>query len=149
MMIGQAMARPLQHEDERNALARGNLGQAHALGRPGIPDRPSQHGEVLGTGYSGTAVDPAEPGDQPVRWGRSIASLAQAGGEGADLDEAAGIEQSRQALAGIELALGAVPLQTIRPAHRRGKLPPPRQNIEDALPATEIRGHRTNPPYGI
>jgi hypothetical protein len=119
--VGQAMPGALEHEDQRHPLLERQLGQALALGRAGIADRAAKDGEVLDPGDHRAAADQPEPRDQPIGRGRRRAILAEIAGEGADLDEAAVVEQGGGALTRVELAGLAVPGEALVAAHRRGE----------------------------
>ncbi len=79
---------------------------------------------------TGRPVDGAEAGDQAV-----ARQVVQPADQGTQLGEDARVEEQVEALAGVELALGVLALDPLRPAHGPGRALAPAQLVEQRPPA--------------
>ena len=117
-LVGDAGTRGVDEPEDRQLLAQGHLGGPHDLLDGARAPRAGLDGRVVGDDDRGPTVDGAPSGDHAV--GR------QAGGRGVGvarvLDEAALVEQQRDPVAHVELALGVeLGLRLLR-RRRRGQV---------------------------
>ena len=92
-------------------------------------DRAAEHGEVLGADHDVAPVDRAGAGDEAVG-----GDLRLAADQRAELDEAAGVEQRRDALADVEPPGGVLARDALGATHRAGVGVPLLEVLEDRLP---------------
>ncbi len=134
--VGEAMARAVEHEDERDALLVGDLADPGALGRGAGADGSPEHREVLRTGQHHAAMHTTAPGNQRV----SRSPLAA--DERAELDEGPRVEKQLEPLARVELPAGVhEPLDALRSPHGARRGPPLLELLQDGSPAIAIVGH--------
>ena len=103
--------------DDRHAEFARRLNHIGDFFRVGAADAAGQHGAVLGINIDRPALDLAEAGDDAVgrlAFFRHAEIAARRFREHEFLDEGAGIEQFVDALAGGELAFGALPGRRFR-----------------------------------
>ncbi len=113
----------LEQHHERHPLLLGQLGEPVPFGTGRQSDRATHHGEVLGTDQHRATVDRAVTGDERVGRRNRRDSALHGSGERAELDERVGVEQPRDALAGVEAATLALAFESFRPTH------PPRLGV--------------------
>ena len=136
--VGEAVAGPLEHEHERDALLRCKLAQPVPLvGRAGA-DRAAEHGEVLDARDRGPAVDATGAGDERVGGRGVLAGLFERAHERAELGERAGVEEAFDTGTSVELALRAVTLDALGPTHRARRVPALLEPGEDRLPVAPV-----------
>ena len=136
--LGHPVTGPLQHHDQRDALLAGQLAQSVALVGRTAPDRPTEHGHVLGPGQRRAPVDPPGPGHQRVsRRGEVVGGTDQE----ADLDEGAGVEEDLQALAGVEASPLVLPGAPGLAAHGQRVGFAPRDLLEGRAPPVQLVLH--------
>ena len=112
----RAPGRVVQADDRHAEFARG-LNHVGDFFRVGAADAAGQHGAVLGVNINRPALDLAKAGDDAVgrlAFFRHAEIAARRFGEHEFLDEGARIEQFVDALAGGELAFGALPGRGLR-----------------------------------
>ena len=74
--LGDPVAGTLQHHHQWDPLLAGQLAEAVALVGRAAPDRPAEHGDVLGAGQRRPAVDATGPGHQGIARDRRVLGRA-------------------------------------------------------------------------
>ena len=124
-----------QHH-QRDLVAQRQLGEPVSLGVAAWADAARQRGEVFRADHHRRTIDKTRAGDDAV--GRDLAA-----DERPELAERAGIEESLESCAGIELALAAMLGEPLRSAHRHRALTPKIEIFERLLPVLLVR----HPPF--
>ena len=146
----RSLPRAFEQHHQRDALLERELGQPVSLRVGPDPDRPTHHREVLGADQHRSTVDGAVPGDETVGGrvrGHAPPDTARLD---ADLTERARVDERLDSRPGVEPSAIVLAGEPLGPAHRRGRLPPRREILEQRVPVVHrARGQLGGDDVGV